>query len=221
MIGIVAGLVALANQVQDPVSAERLAVVLDPHRRGFGGAQGVDAEQVGQGAVVHGDGLGDLEEPDQLEAVQALGARLILVDLGEPGVDGRVAGDQAVDVGEPEEAPHRVHRGVDRGRHQPGLAEVADVELDVGALDADQRIHAVDFAPSRTSGGAGRRTTSGCGRSIGPSTKRPPAVAGSSGLAGTAEAPTAVDTEHLTPTTHAEAQPCSPPTQRGTRTHRS
>jgi hypothetical protein len=80
------------------VSAERLAVVLDPHRRGFGGAQGVDAEQVGQGAVVHSDALGDLEEPDQLKAVQALGARLILVDLGAPGLDGRVAGDQPVDV---------------------------------------------------------------------------------------------------------------------------
>ena len=46
------------------------------------GAQRVDAEQVGQGAVVHADGLGDLEEPDQLEAVQALGARLVLVDFG-------------------------------------------------------------------------------------------------------------------------------------------
>ena len=67
-------LVALADQVQHPVPAERLAVVLDPHRCSFGGSQRVDAEQVGQGAVVHRDGLGDLEEPDQLEPVQALGA---------------------------------------------------------------------------------------------------------------------------------------------------
>ena len=64
------------------MSAERFLVVLDPDGRGFGGAQGVDAEQVGQGAVVHGEGLGDLEEPDQLEPVQTLGARLIGVDLG-------------------------------------------------------------------------------------------------------------------------------------------
>ena len=47
-------------------------------------------EQVGQGAVVDGDGLGDLEEPDQLEPVQALGAGLVGMDLGQPGVDGRV-----------------------------------------------------------------------------------------------------------------------------------
>jgi hypothetical protein len=62
----------MATILQDPVSAQRLAVVLDPHRRGFGGVQGVEAEQVGQSAVVHRDGPGDLEEPDQLEAVQAL-----------------------------------------------------------------------------------------------------------------------------------------------------
>jgi hypothetical protein len=134
--------------VQDPVSAERLAVVLDPHRRGFGGAQGVDAEHVGQGAVVHGDGLGDLEEPDQLEAVQALRARLILVDLGEPGVDGRVAGDQSVDVGEPEEAPNAVQHRVDRGRPQPALTEVADVQLDVGPLNPFERVQAIGFAPA-------------------------------------------------------------------------
>jgi hypothetical protein len=52
--------------VQHPVPAQRVAVVLDPHGRGFGGTEGVDAEQVCQGAVVHGDGLRDLEEPDQL-----------------------------------------------------------------------------------------------------------------------------------------------------------
>jgi hypothetical protein len=68
--------------VQDPVPAQRLAVVLDPHRRGFGGAQRVDAQQVGQRAVVHADGLGHLQEPDQLQAAQALRARLVLVGLG-------------------------------------------------------------------------------------------------------------------------------------------
>jgi hypothetical protein len=63
-------------------------VVLDPHRGGLGRAEGVDAEQVGQRAVVPGDGLGDLEEPDELEAVQPLGAGLIAVDPGQPDVDG-------------------------------------------------------------------------------------------------------------------------------------
>ena len=142
------GLVALADQVQDPVAAQGLGVVLDPDRGGLGGAQGVDAEQVGQGAVVDGDGLGDLEEPDQLEPVQALGAGLVGVDLGQPCVDGGVGGDQPVDVGEPEEPPDGVHRGVDRGGHQPGLAEVADVELDVRALDPDQRVQGVGLAPA-------------------------------------------------------------------------
>jgi hypothetical protein len=51
-------------------------------------------------------------------------------------------------VGEPEEPPHRVHRGVDRGRHQPGLAEVTYVQLDVGALYPDQRVEAMGLAPA-------------------------------------------------------------------------
>lgn len=42
--------------------------------------------------MVHGDGLGDLEEADQLQAVQSLGARLVLVDFRQPGVDRRVGG---------------------------------------------------------------------------------------------------------------------------------
>ena len=37
---------------------------------------------------------------------------------------------------------------VDRGGHQPGLAEVADVELDVRALDPDQRVEPVGLAPA-------------------------------------------------------------------------
>jgi hypothetical protein len=47
-------------------------------------APGADAEQVGQGAVVHGDGLGDPQEPDQLEAVKALVRDFILVDPEKP-----------------------------------------------------------------------------------------------------------------------------------------
>ncbi len=63
-------LVALADQVQDAVASQGLGVILDPDRSRLRRAQGVDAEQVGQGAVVDGDGLGDLEEPDQLEPVR-------------------------------------------------------------------------------------------------------------------------------------------------------
>lgn len=60
-----------------------LGVVLDPNGC-LRGPQGVDPGQVGQCPVVDADGLGDLEEPDQLESIQALGPRLITVDLGEP-----------------------------------------------------------------------------------------------------------------------------------------
>ena len=49
---------------------QRLLVVLDPDRCRLGSSQRVDAERVGQSAVVNGDGLGDLEEPDQLEPIQ-------------------------------------------------------------------------------------------------------------------------------------------------------
>ena len=62
-------LVALADQVQHPVSAQGVGVVLDLYCGCFGGAQGVDAQQVCEGAVVDGQGLGDLQEPDQLEPV--------------------------------------------------------------------------------------------------------------------------------------------------------
>jgi hypothetical protein len=86
--------------VQHPVAAQGLGVVLDPDRGGFGGAQGVDAEQVGQGTVVDADGRGDLEESDQLETVQALDAGLVAVHPRQSGVDGWVGDDQAVDVGE-------------------------------------------------------------------------------------------------------------------------
>ena len=141
------GLVALADQVQHPVAAQRLGVILDPDGSRLGGAQRVDAEQVGQGAMVDADGLGDLEEPDQLEPVQALGTGLVAVHPGKACVDGGVRDDQAVDVGEPEKSANRVHRGVDRGGHQPGLAEVSDVQLDVCSLDSDQRIQIAGLAP--------------------------------------------------------------------------
>jgi hypothetical protein len=53
---------------------------------------------------------------------------------------------QAIDVSEPEEADAMHHR-VDRGRHQAAGTQVADVELDVGAFDPDQRVEAVALAP--------------------------------------------------------------------------
>ena len=100
-----------------------------------------------RGAVVDGDGLGDLEEADELESVQPLGSRLVAMDLREPGVDGRVGRDQAVDVGEPEEPADPVCHRVGRRRHQTGLAQTPDVELDVSSLDSHQRVQAVAFAP--------------------------------------------------------------------------
>jgi len=71
------GLVALADQVEHPVSAQGVGVVLDPHGCRLGRAPRVDADQVGECAVVDADGLGDLQEPDQLKPVQSLGAGLI------------------------------------------------------------------------------------------------------------------------------------------------
>lgn len=44
------GIVALADQVKDTVSAHCLGVVLDPYSGGFRCSQRVDAEQVGQRA---------------------------------------------------------------------------------------------------------------------------------------------------------------------------
>ena len=66
MIGIVAGLLPFADEVEHAVAAQGVGVVLDPHRGGLRGAQGIDAEQVGERAVVHREDLGDLEEPDEL-----------------------------------------------------------------------------------------------------------------------------------------------------------
>ncbi len=62
------------------------------HGRGLAGPQRVDAQQECEGAVVHADGLGDLEETDQLQPVQALGARLVSVDLRQPRIHRGVGG---------------------------------------------------------------------------------------------------------------------------------
>jgi len=141
------GLVALTDQVQHPVSAQGVGVVLDPRGCRLGRAQGGDPEQVGQGAVVDADGLGDLEEPDQLEPVQSLRAGLVAVDLRKPGVDGRVRWDEAVYAGETELPPDGVHHRDDRGVHQCAVAQLADVELDVGSLDPTEGDQPVGLAP--------------------------------------------------------------------------
>jgi len=62
-----------------------------------------DTEQERQRAMVHGNGLSNLQEPDELEPVQPLSARLIGLDLWEPHVDRGVGSDVAIDVSEPEE----------------------------------------------------------------------------------------------------------------------
>ena len=97
--------------------------------------------------MVDGDRLGDLEEADQLQPVQALGAGLVTMDFRQPGVHGRVGRDGAVDVREPEVPPDGVHDRVHGGVHQAGLCELADIELDVGPLDSDQRVKVVGLAP--------------------------------------------------------------------------
>lgn len=90
--------------------------------------------------MVHRERLGDLQEAVELEAIQALGAGLVAVHLRKACVNGWVGHDHPVDVGVAEIPAHRVHRGNDRGRDQTGLSEVSDVELDVGALDPDERV---------------------------------------------------------------------------------
>lgn len=134
--------------MQHPVSTQRIGVVLDPLGGGFGGAEGVDAEQAGQRAVVHRDCLGDLQEPDGLEAVQALGAGLVAVDLRRSRLLRWVGADKAVDARGAEVAAHGVHHRVDRGVHQPAVAEAGDVELDVGSLNPGQGVEPVALAPS-------------------------------------------------------------------------
>ena len=77
---------ALADQVQDTVTAQCLGVVLDPDRGGLRRAEDVDAEKIRQRAGVPAQRLGNLQEPDQLKPIEALSAGLIGVDLRQPGV---------------------------------------------------------------------------------------------------------------------------------------
>ena len=75
-------LVALADQVQHPIAAQGVGVVLDPHSCRLAGPQRIDPQQVRQGTVIDGEGLGDLQEPDELQPVQSLGAGLVAVIFG-------------------------------------------------------------------------------------------------------------------------------------------
>jgi len=76
--------------------------------------------------VVHGEGLGDLEEPDQLEPVQALGAGLIAMNPGQPGLEGLIGADKAVNVRESEVAADGVHARDHPGAHQAAFAKLAE-----------------------------------------------------------------------------------------------
>lgn len=56
-----------------------------------------------QHAVMDGDGLGDLQESDQFQPVESLGARLVPVKVRQACIHRRVRRDEAVDVHDPEE----------------------------------------------------------------------------------------------------------------------
>ena len=70
--------------------------------------------QEGQRSVMDGERLGDLEEPDELEPVQSLGAGFVAVHLRQACIYGGVGHDESVNVGVAEVAADGVHRGDDR-----------------------------------------------------------------------------------------------------------
>lgn len=84
-----------------PVEAEILGV----GGAGLADPQPVEAQQRRQGGVVGVISLGGEKERAELSAVEA--ATFARVDLGAPGVLGRVGGDPTVDVGEAIEATDR------------------------------------------------------------------------------------------------------------------
>jgi len=93
--------VALADQVQNPVPSQRLAVVLDPHRRSASDARRALIPSRYARAPWWTLMVG---ATCKNRISSSLGTGLVPVDLGQPGVDGRVVRDQPVDVGEPEVA---------------------------------------------------------------------------------------------------------------------
>jgi hypothetical protein len=105
------------------MASEGLGVVLDPHGCGFGGSEGVDGEQVGQGPVVNGEGLSDLEEPDEFEPVHSLGPGLVAVNFREARVNGWIGNDEPVDVREPGADELAGADDLDQVRPDPPAAE--------------------------------------------------------------------------------------------------
>ena len=106
----------------------------------------VDPEQVGQGAVMDGESLGDLQEPDQLQPVQALGPGLVPVDLGQPGIDGGVGGVPL--VAQPLACEELGHHHPPRVRDQLGHVPVIEprevtahpVEPQVGLAGKEEQV---------------------------------------------------------------------------------
>jgi hypothetical protein len=122
--------------------------------------------------MVDRERLGDLKEADELKAVEALSAGFVAVHLRQARVDGGVGRDESVDVGVAEVAADGVHRGDDRGCHQPGLSEVSNVELDMCSLDPDKWVEGVALAPSEPSaqlGGIQRMGVPGVASEVGHS----------------------------------------------------
>ena len=94
--------------------------------------------------------------------------------VGESSVDRWVRWDESVDVGEPEEPAHGVHHRDDGGVHQSGIAELADLRLDVSPLNADEWIQVVALAPGEPALQLVCVKGCECGRSTEPGTKRRP-----------------------------------------------
>jgi hypothetical protein len=76
--------------------------------------------------VVDGDGLGDLQEPDQHQPGQPMGAGLGPLHPRYARVHGRIGGNSP-SMFVNRKNPHPVHHRQDRGVHQSALAATADV----------------------------------------------------------------------------------------------
>lgn len=99
------GLVALADHLQHRVGAQSVGVVLDPPRGRFRCAQSVDAQKVGQGAVVDGDAWATWRNRSRSSRSSAWVRDSSRLTLGSRPQTAGVGADQAVDVGETEVAP--------------------------------------------------------------------------------------------------------------------
>ena len=128
-------LVALADQVEHPVAAERLGVVLDAYRRGSEARRALMPSRYASAPwwAVRVWATWRNRISSSCRSRPWCGSRLggSWAAVRTP----RVGDEESVDVGVAEETAdsvrHRDHGGVS----QPGLPEVADVGLDVGTLD--------------------------------------------------------------------------------------